>query len=84
MLEYKVLSERDSRFSGKFDLDQLENELNSCAADGWRIAGGLSAMSIWKNAKSEILVFLERDSRVGCSGVAAGQSAGGQMEDEAD
>ena len=61
MLEYKVLSERDSRFSGNFDLDQLETALNSYAADGWRIAGGLSAMSVWKSAKSEILVFLERD-----------------------
>ena len=61
MLEYKVLSERDSRFSGKFDLDELETALNSYAADGWRIADGLSAMSVWKSAKFEILVFLERD-----------------------
>ena len=67
MLEYKVLSERDSRFSGKFDLDQLETALNSYAADGWRIAGGLSAMSVWKSAKSEILIFLERDRQTGSS-----------------
>ena len=40
---------------------EKRNALNSYAADGWRIAGGISAMSIWKSAKSEILVFLERD-----------------------
>lgn len=63
MLDYKVLSERDSRFSGKFDLDQLEAALNSYATEGWRIAAGLSAMSSWKSAKSEVLVFLERDKK---------------------
>ena len=61
MLEYKILTERDSRFSGKFDLDQLETALNSYAAEGWKISGGLSATSIWKSSKTEILIFLERE-----------------------
>jgi len=61
MLEYKILTERDSRFSGKFDLDQLETALNSYATEGWKIAGGLSASSIWKSSKTEILIFLERE-----------------------
>ncbi len=61
MLEYKILTERDSRFSGKFDLDQLETTLNSYAAEGWKIAGGVSAASVWKSSKSEILIFLERE-----------------------
>lgn len=51
-------------FSGRFGLDQLETALNSYAAEGWRIAGGLSAMSNWKSAKSEIVIFLERDNNV--------------------
>lgn len=61
MLEYKILTERDSRFSGKFDLDQLETTLNSYAAEGWKIAAGVAAASIWKSSKSEILIFLERE-----------------------
>lgn len=61
MLEYKILTERDSRFSGKFDLEQLETALNSYAAEGWKIAGRFSATSIWKSAKTEILIFLERE-----------------------
>ncbi|MFN0089504.1 MAG: DUF4177 domain-containing protein [Acidimicrobiales bacterium] len=60
-MEYKILSQRDSRFSGNFDIDQLEAALNGHAAEGWRIAAALSAMSIWKSAKSEIVIFLERD-----------------------
>ena len=35
MFEYKVLTERDARFSGKFDLEALDATLNSYAADGW-------------------------------------------------
>jgi hypothetical protein len=33
MIEYKVITERDSRFSGKFDPDVLESALNSYAAE---------------------------------------------------
>ena len=40
MLEYKLLTQRDSIFSGKFDLDALETALNSCAAESWRAALG--------------------------------------------
>ena len=56
----KILTERDSRFSGRFDLDQLETTLNSYAAEGWKIAGGISATSIWRSSTTEILIFLER------------------------
>lgn len=61
MFEYKILTERDSRFSGRFDLDQLETTLNSYAAEGWKTAGGISSTSIWKSSKTEILTFLERE-----------------------
>jgi len=34
MHEYKVLTERDKRFTGSFDADTLEATLNSYAAEG--------------------------------------------------
>ncbi len=62
MYEYKILTERDSTFAGKFDLEQLEVALNTYAADGWRVASGFQLSSLWKSAKTEILIILERKS----------------------
>jgi hypothetical protein len=59
-LEYKVLTERDSRFSGSFDPANLERTLNSYAAEGWRVVSGFNAASVWKSVKSEIVFVLER------------------------
>ncbi len=60
MYEYKILTDRDARFSGKFDLEMLEATLNSCAQDGWRVTDGFTASSVWKNSKTEIVLILER------------------------
>ena len=43
MYEYKVLTERDKRFTGGFDPDTLEATLNSFASEGWRLVEALSA-----------------------------------------
>jgi hypothetical protein len=59
-MEYKVLTERDSRFSGSFDPESLETTLNSYATEGWRVVSGFMANSVWKSAKSEIVIVLER------------------------
>jgi Domain of unknown function (DUF4177) len=59
-MEYKVLTERDSRFSGAFDAESLETTLNSYAAEGWRVVSGFTAASVWKSAKAEIMLVLER------------------------
>jgi hypothetical protein len=59
-MEYKVLTERDSRFSGAFDPKSLETTLNSYATEGWRVVSGFTASSLWKSAKSEIMIVLER------------------------
>jgi hypothetical protein len=61
MYEYKILTDRDSRFSGKFDLDTLETTLNSHAQDGWRVTNGFTASSFWKNSRTEIVLILERE-----------------------
>ena len=61
MVEYKVITERDSMFSGKFDVDDLEAALNGYAAQGWRVASSFMAASTWKSFKAEIMIVLERE-----------------------
>ena len=61
MFEYKILTERDSKFSGRFDSESLEEVLNAYAASGWRVASGFLATSVWKSSKSDIVVILERE-----------------------
>jgi hypothetical protein len=36
-MEYKVLTQQDRRWSGKFSPETLEQTLNSYAAEGWRV-----------------------------------------------
>lgn len=60
MVEYKVLTQRDSRFLGKFDPQVLESALNSYAAEGWRVVQSFLTASLWKSSKAEIVVILER------------------------
>ncbi len=60
MFEYKVLTERDSKLSGRFDLEVLETTLNKYAAEGWRLAEGSVAANLAKSAKAEIVMILER------------------------
>jgi len=60
MFEYKIITERDRRFAGGFDGDALEAVLNLHAADGWRLAESLVAANVWKSAKSEMVLVLER------------------------
>jgi hypothetical protein len=60
MFEYKVITERDKRFSGRFDIDALETTLNSYANEGWRLAESFVAASLMKSAKAEMVMILER------------------------
>ena len=61
MYEYKVLTERDSRFLGRFDPESLESVLNDYAAEGWQVISGFLAASVWKSSKTDIVVILERN-----------------------
>lgn len=60
MFEYKVLTERDAKLSGRFDLQGLEATLNGHAVEGWRLAEGFMAANLAKSAKAEIVLILER------------------------
>lgn len=62
MFEYKVLTERDARFSGRFDLEVLETTLNGYAADGWRLVESFVAANLAKSSKAEIVLILERSA----------------------
>jgi hypothetical protein len=59
-MEYKVLTERDSRFAGSFNPESLETTLNGYASEGWRVISGFTANSVWKSTKSQIMIVLER------------------------
>ncbi len=65
MLEYKVLTERDTKFTGKFDAESLEAALNSYAAEGWRVVEGVLAANVAKSAQAQIFVILERERPAG-------------------
>ncbi len=41
--QYKVLTQKDRYFGGKFDPMKLENAMNSYAQEGWRVVAVTSA-----------------------------------------
>jgi hypothetical protein len=60
--EYKILTQKDKWFSGKFDPERLEQALNAYARQGWRLRG-MATASIpgFVSANREELIFvLER------------------------
>jgi hypothetical protein len=59
-MEYKVITERDKRLSGRFDPEALEQVINSYAAEGWRVISAFTAASLWKSMKAEIMIVHER------------------------
>lgn len=64
-MEYKVITQRDGWFSGSFNVESLEQSLNNHAAEGWRVVNAFTTASIWKSAKSEIMIVLERQRTAG-------------------
>ena len=63
MKEYKVLTQKDKWFSGKFDPMKLEAALNAYAQQGWRLASCATAdfPSGFGGARQEFIAVLERD-----------------------
>lgn len=66
--EYRVITQRDEMFGGRFNPEQLELSLNQLAADGWRVVSIASADvstfmgTFWsgRSARQELVVVLER------------------------
>lgn len=67
MKKYKVVTQRDKWFSGKFDPVELEKLLNELAAGGWRVVSMVSASRegvLTGGGKDELIVLLEMDVSV--------------------
>ncbi|MBM3714007.1 MAG: DUF4177 domain-containing protein [Actinobacteria bacterium] len=62
MKEYKVLTQKDRFFAGKFDPEKLENAINSYASEGWRvIAATTASIPSLGGSREELIVVLERE-----------------------
>ena len=61
-MEYKVLSQQDRRWSGKFSPENLEGTLNSYAAEGWRVVSTFPVGSPWSLSTSQVMILLEREN----------------------
>ena len=63
MKEYKVLTQKDKWFSGKFDPELLEKAINAYAQQGWRVVSAATASfpGFFNGNREEMVVILERD-----------------------
>ena len=62
MKRYKVLSQKDKWYSGKFDPEKLEQALNAYAQQGWVLKVGATAdIPSFGGSRQEFIAILERD-----------------------
>lgn len=60
--QYKVLSQKDKWFSGKFDPEILEQAMNAYAAQGWRVICCATAdIPGFGGPRQEFVTVLERE-----------------------
>lgn len=61
--QYKVLTQKDKWFSGKFDPEKLEGAINAYAKQGWRVVGCATASmpGLFNNNREEMIIIMERD-----------------------
>ncbi|SDG28912.1 DUF4177 domain-containing protein [Rhodobacter capsulatus] len=63
MKEYKVLSQKDKFFSGKFDPQLLEQAINAYAEQGWEVVSMATAtFPGFTGSREEIIVLFGRDA----------------------
>lgn len=63
MKEYKILSQKDKWFSGKFDPLVLESAINAYAQQGWVVKAAFTAEipGVFTQTREEAIIILERD-----------------------
>lgn len=63
MKTYKVLTQKDRFFAGKFDPLKLEAAINAYAAEGWSVvtASTASIPSLIGKSREEMVILLERE-----------------------
>ena len=61
-MEYKVLTQKDRWFSGKFNPETIEQALNAYAQQGWRVTYAVTASfpGFFSANREEIVIILER------------------------
>ena len=62
MKQYKVLSQKDKWFTGKFDPATLEQALNAYASQGWEVKEAVTASmpGMFNGNREELIVIMER------------------------
>jgi hypothetical protein len=59
--EYKVITQKDKWFSGKFDPEKVEGALNAYAKQGWVLKGVATAsVPSFGGQRDEIVIIMER------------------------
>ena len=62
MKQYKVLTQKDRFFGGKFDPEKLEAAINSYAAEGWEVVSVATAnIPSFTGAREEMIIVLVRE-----------------------
>jgi hypothetical protein len=62
MKEYKVLTQKDRFFGGKFDPEKLEAAINSYASEDWRVISMATAnIPSFTGSREELIIILERE-----------------------
>ena len=61
MKKYKIMTQKDRFFSGKFDPEKLEAAINSYAGEGWEVKGVATAkIPGIMGEREELVVIFER------------------------
>ena len=61
-MEYKVITQKDRMFGGKFNPERVQEALNSYAGEGWVLKGVATAtFPTLGGGREELVMFLERD-----------------------
>ena len=63
MKEYKVLTQKDKWFSGKFDPEILEDAINAYAKQGWTLKESFTAKipGLMGQFREEAVIIFERE-----------------------
>lgn len=62
-MQYKVLTQKDKWFSGKFDPAKLEKALNAYAQHGWDVVGCATASfpGFFYGHREELVIIMGRE-----------------------
>ena len=62
MKMYKVMTQKDRAFGGKFNPEKVEEALNAMAKEGWEVTGVVSAeFPSFGGGRQELVIFLSKD-----------------------